>query len=85
MSTPNNLEVVTLFIHTFSGSRFQISVLIAPKLAAPIRKSVRACLKDIPYLKNLHLAHPVTLDENFEISILIGADFYWQFVQDSIV
>jgi len=31
------------------------------------------------------LAHPVTSDENFRISILIGADFYWQFIQDRIV
>ena len=85
VSTPNNLEVATLFIHTLSGSRIQISVLSVPKLVAPIRNSVCACLKDIPYLKNLHLAHPVTLDENFEISILIRADFYWQFVQDNIV
>ena len=27
----------------------------------------------------------MTSDENFEISVLIGADFYWQFVQDCIV
>jgi len=85
VSTPNSLEVATLFVHTLSGSRIPISVLIVPKLAAPIRNSVRACLKDIPYLKDLPLAHPVTSDENFEISILIGADFYWQFVQDNIV
>ena len=31
------------------------------------------------------LAHPVTSDENFQISILIGADFYWLFIQDRIV
>ena len=27
----------------------------------------------------------MTSDENFHISILIGADFYWQFVQDHVV
>ena len=37
VSTPNSLEVATLFVHTLSGSRIQISVLIVPKLAAPIR------------------------------------------------
>jgi len=85
VSTVNSLEVATLFVYTLNGSRIPISVLIVPKLAAPIKNSVRACLKDIPYLKDLPLAHPVTSDENFEISILIGADFYWQFVQDNIV
>jgi len=66
----------TLFVHTLSGSHISISALIAPKLVAPIRNSVCTCLKEIPYLKNLPLAHPVTSDENFEISILIGANFY---------
>ena len=85
VTSPNSLDVATLFIYTLRGSRIPISVLIVPKLAAPIRNSVRACLKDIPYLKDLPLAHPVTSDENFEISVLIGADFYWHFVQDCIV
>ena len=41
--------------------------------------------RSIPYLQKLPLAHPVTGDENFEISVLIGADYYWKFVQDHIV
>ena len=85
VSSPNSLEVATLFVCTLSGSRIPISVLIVLKLATPIRNSVRTCLKDISYLKDLPLAHPVTSDENFEISVLIGADFNWQFVLDHIV
>ena len=85
VSSPNSLEVATLFVHTLSGSCIPISVLIVHKLAALIRNSVRTCLKDISYLKSLLLAHPVTSNKNFEISVLIGADFYWQFVQDRIV
>ena len=85
VSSPNSLEVTTLFVRTLSGNHIPISVLIVPKLAAPIRNSVRTCLKDLPYLKNLPLAHPVMSDENLYISVLIGADFYWQFVQDHIV
>ena len=30
------------------------------------------------------MAHPVTSDENFHISVLIGAD-YWQFIQDHVI
>ena len=59
--------------------------MIVPKLAAPIHNSVRTHLDKLPYLQALPLAHPVTSDENFLISILIGADFYWQFIQDRIV
>jgi hypothetical protein len=36
-------------------------------------------------LRQLKLAHPVTSDKNFEISLLIGADHYWDFVEDHII
>ena len=36
-------------------------------------------------MKGLQLAHPITENENFEISVLIGADYYWSFVQDHVV
>jgi len=38
-----------------------------------------------PYLQGLTLAHPITNDENFHVSVLIGADCYWQFIQDHVV
>ena len=56
-----------------------------PKPAAPVCNSTRACLSQLPYLSGLTLAHPVTNDENFHISVLIGADLYWEFIQDHIV
>ena len=76
VSPSRSLAVATLFVHTLNDSLIPISALIIPKLAAPIRNSVRTHLKSIPYLQKLPLAHPVTGDENFEISILIGADYY---------
>ena len=42
-------------------------------------------MPNLHYLAGLKLAHPVTSDTHFEISLLIGADYYWQFVQDEIV
>jgi hypothetical protein len=56
-----------------------------PKIATPFQNKVRAPIKDLPYLRKLKLAHPVTSDENFEISLLIGADHYWDFVEDHII
>ena len=56
-----------------------------PKIATPIQNKVRAPIKDLPYLRQLKLAHPVTSDENFEISLLAGADHYWDFVEDHII
>lgn len=39
----------------------------------------------MPYLQGLRLAHPVTSDHQFKISILIGTDYYWAFIQDHII
>ena len=68
-----------------NGGQIPVSVLVVPKLAVPVRNSIRAHLNDLPYLSGLTLAHPVTSDENFRISVLIGADHYWEFIQDRIV
>ena len=58
---------------------------MVPKLAAPLQNSVRMEINKVPYLKNLQLAHPVSEDDNFEINVLVGADYYWTFIQDQII
>ena len=85
VSASKRLAVAAISIETLNKGHIPVSVLVVPKLAAPIRNSVRIHLDKLPYLQGLPLAHPVTNDENFHISILIGADFYWQFIQDRIV
>ena len=42
-------------------------------------------ISQLPHLKRLPLTHPITATKNFEISLLVGADFYWDFVGDHIV
>jgi len=78
VSQPRTLAVASLFVHSLNTNRIQISVLIVPKLVAPIRNSVRAHLREISYLQHPPLAHPVTGDENCPD----WADYYWQFIQD---
>ena len=85
ISMPTRFAVTTISIHTLNGSQIPMSVLIVPKLAAPVRNSIRTHLNQFSYLQGLTLAHPVTSDENFSISVLIGADYYWQFIQDHVV
>lgn len=85
VSTIKSLAVAPIFVHTLNGTKILVTVLIVPKLAAPVRNSVRTHLNQLSYLQHLPLAHPVTNDENFDITILIGADFYWCFVQDTVV
>ena len=85
ISTPTRFAVTSISIHTLNGGKIPISVLIVPKLTAPIRNSIRTNLDQFPYLQELTLAHPITSDENFHVSVLIGADYFWQFVQDQVV
>jgi len=58
---------------------------VIPSIAAPIQSSVSTSVRNKPYLKSLKLAHLVTSDHDFEISLLIGTDYYWSFIQDHIV
>ena len=62
-----------------------ISALFVPNIATPLKHTIRTTLSNVPYLKGLPLAHPVSSAENFQISLLVGADFYWNFIGDHIV
>jgi len=85
VSTPKRFAIATICIHTVNGGQIPISVLVVPKLASPVCNSIHAHLHNLPYLSGLTLAHPVTSDENFRISVLIGADHYWEFIEDQVV
>ena len=62
-----------------------ITVLIVPFIAAPLQNSMRASVSTFQHLQGLKLAHPITNEENFQVSMLIGTDFYWRFIEDNIV
>lgn len=72
-------------VQTESGEVIPITVLIVPSIAAPIQNLVSTAVYTMPHLQGLKLAHPVTSGKNFTISLLIGTDFYWSFVEDRIV
>ena len=62
-----------------------ISALVVPTIAAPLANTMNTAISNLSHLKGLPLAHPVSSEENFEISLLIGADFYWDLIGDHIV
>ena len=62
-----------------------ISAFVVPHIAAPLNNTVRTTLSNMPHLKGLPLAHPVSSAENFEISLLVGVDFHWYFIGDHVV
>ena len=85
VSAARSLQVATITVHTQDYTVVPISVLlIVPQLAAPLQNSVRVNIRTVPYLKELKLAHPVTEEDSYEINILVGADYYWTFIQDHL-
>ena len=63
-----------------------LSVLVVPKIAAPLQCITSSKLQELPYLRDLTLAHPIMKrDSQFDISLLIGVDYYWKIVEDDIV
>ncbi|XP_060557728.1 uncharacterized protein LOC132718116 [Ruditapes philippinarum] len=75
-------------IHLITDDNEKICIdglCIVPKIAVPLRNINQNTIQPLPYLHGLKLAHPVTNDRDFEISLLIGADSYWKIVQDKVV
>ena len=85
VSAARLVQVATISVHTLDQSVIPISVLIVPSLRAPLQNTIRTEVNKLPYLNYLQLAHPVTEDDNFEMTILVEADYYWTFVQDQVI
>ncbi|XP_052260181.1 uncharacterized protein LOC127864522 [Dreissena polymorpha] len=75
------LERTTVYIVS-KKKKIPVSVLIVPTIAAPINCGY---LRSTAELRGLKLAHPVTGDTLFHISLLVGADHYWDMVEDHVV
>ncbi len=79
------VDVATIHLSTENGETIPIQVLIIPTIAVPQKSFLTAEIRNLPHLNGLKLAHPMTTDDHFHISLLIGADHYWDVVEDEIV
>ena len=77
------MAVITIVSYT--GEMIPLSVLVIPKIAAPFQTITRSQLHALPYLRGLTLAHPMTGDKQFNVSLLIGVDYYWKLVGDDVI
>ena len=84
-TSQRQLPVTSITIITLSGEQIPIQVLVIEQIATPLQNRVRQQLEFIPHLKGFQLAHPVTSDDSFSISLLIGADHYWVIVKDNVI
>ena len=81
-STPQHLDVAVITIVSYTGEMIPLSVLVVPKIAAPLQTITRSQLHALPYLRGLTLAHPMTGDN---VSLLISVDYYWKLVGDDVI
>ncbi|XP_060568771.1 uncharacterized protein LOC132727352 [Ruditapes philippinarum] len=80
-----HFDQATVYLVTDRKKKIPLKVLIVPTIATLIDNTHSSDISSLPYLKGLKLAHPVTHDKEFSISLLIGADFYWDIVEDEII
>ncbi|XP_074653606.1 uncharacterized protein LOC141907762 [Tubulanus polymorphus] len=76
-------DVVDIRVHCIDGSTVTIQALVIDEITEPLL--VPASTVEIPEFKGLTLAHSIDHSENFEVELLIGADFYYQFICDEII
>ena len=74
-----------ILLHGTAGQLIPLTVLIVPTIAPPIHNVNQNSISNLPYLAGLHLTHPVSSSEQATISLLIGADHYWDVVEDHII
>ena len=79
------VDTATVYLTTIQGETIPIRAIIVPTIAAPLTVYTGTNVRDLPHLKGLTLAHPSVDDSPFTVDILIGADHYWDVVENKIV
>ena len=78
------VPTATVFLITDEGEKIAIDVAIVPTIAVPL-SNIQREVTSLKYIRGLKLAHPITDESVFEISLLIGADSYWNIVRNHAV
>ena len=84
-SNNQTLPVATIILKTIDGDKIPISVLVIPRIAQPLHNLPFSYVKELPYLRGIRLTHAVSNSPELHISVLIGADFYWSIVQETVI
>ncbi|XP_060554089.1 uncharacterized protein LOC132715133 [Ruditapes philippinarum] len=80
----SHIDTTTVYLLTDTKEMIAIDVLIVATISVPLR-NVQQATTALPYLRGLKLVHPVTDDDTFNISLLIGADKYWDIVSNRVI
>lgn len=60
-------------------------VFVVDKMATLLQRPLYQHIQEIPHLTGLIIAHPVTIHEKFDTSLLIGADHFRDKVEDEAI
>jgi hypothetical protein len=85
ISARRHLPLATVYIIIRTGEQIPLQVLVVEEIATPLQIPPRQHINDMSHLKNLTLAHPITAQEDFRISLHIGTDHYWDIVEDEVI
>ena len=85
LPTSRQLNISKVTLLTRSREESQLSVLVVPFIATPLQNYTSLDFSELPHLQGLQLAHPVSSDTDFAVSLLVGADYYWDIVRDKVV
>nr|XP_006824436.1 PREDICTED: uncharacterized protein LOC102809361 [Saccoglossus kowalevskii] len=75
----------TLNLHKRDGTTTPIDLLYVNEISDDLTNNVTADILQLPYLRELELAHPISSEPTITIDILIVVDKYWDFVGDHII
>ena len=77
---PKQCEVIRLIVRTKLGGGQELEVFVVPHICDPVTSQASvACSRMYGHLSQLDL-EDVCLNETLEVDLLIGSDFYWEFV-----
>ena len=80
-----DFNIVKLNIKTQAGNYIQITAVVVPQISTPIRNMSVRDINKFQHLQNIKLAHPPTDDTTSDITVLIGADYYWDIVENHTI
>ena len=82
---PKQCKVVHLAVRTKHGGSQVLEVFVVPHICDLVTSEVTvSCVKMYSHLSQLDLAD-VTPDKTMNVDLLIGSDFYWEFVMGETI
>ena len=84
-SSVKRIDTATIYLETTQEETIPIRVIIVPTIAAPLTTYTGANVRDLPHLKGVSLAQVNIDDSPFTVDILVGADHYWDIVENEVI